>query len=87
MALWENLKKKLPLKAIYVEPPFMKCDVEVQDILISDSSVHFKLHSDDEGDFTVGGNRRYIGIIPGDGCLRIEGFGSWFMDIKSNNEV
>lgn len=79
--MWENLKKKLPLKAIYTEMG-REQKVTIEDMKITDEMIYFTLI---EGiDFIVSCDRKWVGIVPDSRGLLIDAPHLWTILIQDN---
>lgn len=82
MALWENLRERLPLEGTYIEIPH-KFGVTIRQMEISNTLVSFKLFNAVEGEFTINCNRKLLSISPNGEQLQINAQYSWSLVISS----
>jgi hypothetical protein len=83
--LWENLKKKLPINAVYNElPDIINLNVKIVDMKIEKEVIEFTL-SFPEDKVTVSSNREYLTICGAENGLLIEsGGGLWSILLPTN---
>ena len=72
--MWENLKKKLPMKATYTENGISRM-VTIVDMKITNKLISFKLDNDKH--FNIGCNRKYLSMSVQNGKLTISAPYCW----------
>lgn len=82
--MWQNLKEKLPIKAIYTEMEEAE-EVVITDMKITDDLIYFNLKG--ENSFQVSCDRKVLGIIPDSRGLLIDAPHLWTLLIDTRLEA